>query len=107
MKIIILIISLFFSVQTHPIKRHLVDDFQELIEFMKQNKYLPPKNEEINITETEFFSMIKDLINIPISLQNLVNTLLNQDNSFNSNQCSVIISLNISIPCDSSIIIIG
>jgi predicted KAP-like P-loop ATPase len=104
MKIIILIISLFFSVQTHPIKRH---DFQELIEFMKQNKYLPPKNEEINITETEFFSMIKDLINIPISLQNLVNTLLNQDNSFNSNQCSVIISLNISIPCDSSIIIIG
>jgi hypothetical protein len=107
MKIIILIICLFFSIQTHPMERHLVDDFQELIEYMKQNNYLPPKNEEIKVTEAEFFSMIKDLINIPISLQNLVNSLLNQDNSFNSSQCSVIISLNLSIPCDSSIIIIG
>ena len=109
MKIIfsILIINLVCSIQAHPTDHYLENDFKDLIEFMKENKYLPAKNEDISISESEFFSKIRDIINIPITLQNLVNTLLSQDNSFTSNQCAIITSMNISIPCDPSIIIIG
>ena len=47
----ILIISLFFSIQTHPTsENYSVNDFKDLIEYMKQNNYLPSINEIIKKT---------------------------------------------------------
>ena len=85
----------------------LEDDFKDLIEYMKEHNYLDYANESIAISESEFFNKLLDILVIPQSLQGIISILLNQGSSFTPDQCSIMINMNLSIPCDPAIIITG
>jgi hypothetical protein len=90
-------------------KVKLQEDFKILIQYMKDNNFLP-HNATI-ITRSDFLSRIKKLYNLTETLQNAVNTIINQINNpfpeLSGSTCWIVNIFQPNVPCTSDTYIIG
>ena len=102
-------IQMNYSIGALPIN-NFQEDMKNLIQYMKDNNYLPTDN-TVSITESDFFNIVKELTDAPKPLQNIVNLFISQINTYGpvltELQCTIMNSLQVLIPCYSDILIIG